>query len=123
VRRAASRQRTVAAFAAVVLVAADLPFIGDAVTRLLAGLTVAADVAVLVDSSGRHNYLASAWHRTAVDARPDTLSDPTGRSMQRLLDGLAVTTVTDDGEWAADCDTWDAIEQARQRATDVENAR
>jgi hypothetical protein len=77
------------------------------------------DVAVLVDGSGRPNYLASAWRRSAACSRLAALGDPAGLSMRMLFDDLVVATVADEGGWATDCDTWDAIQHARLRATNT----
>lgn len=103
----------------VLLLAADLPFVGGAVTALLGRLIEGVDVAVLIDDSGRPNYLASVWRRAAVDSRLAALGDLTGLSMRMLFEGLTVATVTDDGGWGIDCDTWDAVEQARLRAANT----
>lgn len=101
----------------VLLLAADLPFVSGAVPALIAGLTEGVDVAVLVDDSGRPNYLASAWRRTSAESRLAGLGNPTGLSMKMFFDGLTIAEVVDDDDWGTDCDTWVAIEQARVRAT------
>jgi molybdopterin-guanine dinucleotide biosynthesis protein A len=101
----------------VLLLAVDLPFVAAAVPALLAGLTGSADVAVLVDASGRRNYLASAWRRTSIEAQLATLGDPTGLAMRILFDGPRAAVIIDEDGWGTDCDTWEAIEQARQRAS------
>jgi len=112
----------VAAFAAglaattadrVVLLAADLPFVAPAIGRLLA---VDADLAVLVDASGRLNYLASAWRRDVARERLSSLGDVNGASMRRLVEGVRLTAVHDEDGWSDDCDTWEALEAARGRA-------
>ncbi|MGN6722626.1 MAG: molybdenum cofactor guanylyltransferase [Marmoricola sp.] len=96
----------------VLLLGSDLPFIGGAVAPLL---STSADVAVLVDADGRANYLASAWRRHVVEAALARVGDPTGLPMRRLVDGLTVEEVRDTGGWGFDCDTWDAVEEARER--------
>jgi molybdopterin-guanine dinucleotide biosynthesis protein A len=99
----------------VLLLAADLPFIAAAVPALLATLTCNVDVAVLVDSSGRANYLASAWQRASIDARLAELDHPAGLPMRLLFTGLSAAPVLDEDGWGTDCDTWEAIELARLR--------
>jgi molybdopterin-guanine dinucleotide biosynthesis protein A len=95
------------------LLGSDLPFIAGAVMPLL---SLSADVAVLVDQDGRANYLASAWRRSVVEARLEELGDPNGLSMRRLLEGLSVEEVRDTGGWGFDCDTWESLDLARERA-------
>jgi len=113
----------VAAFAAglahtsadrVVLLAVDLPFAGPAIDAVL---STNADLAVLADASGRLNYLCSAWHRKFAEGRLAALGDLAGASMRALLGDSSVTVVEDQGGWSHDCDTWEAIEAARSRAT------
>ncbi|MGN6160101.1 MAG: molybdenum cofactor guanylyltransferase [Marmoricola sp.] len=99
----------------VVLLASDLPFIGEGVEALVAALDSAADVAVLVDADGRANYLASAWRRNQLEAALTRIGDPTGQSMRRLLNGMTVAEVRDTGGWGEDCDTWEALDRARER--------
>jgi hypothetical protein len=96
----------------VLLLASDLPFIGGAIASLS---EPTADVAILVDPDGRPNYLASVWRRDIAESALQRIGDPTGLSMRRLLDDLTVAKVRDTGGWGFDCDTWDAVEQARQR--------
>ena len=112
----------VAAFAAglaavdadvVVLLAVDLPFVAPAVPLLVAA---AGDLAVLVDVTGRVNYLASAWRREVAEARLKSLLDPAGASMRALVSGVAAVSVDDVGGWSDDCDTWESLEAARTRA-------
>lgn len=100
---------------AVLLMASDLPFVEGAVAPLFAALTPDADVALLVDCDGRPNYLASAWSRSPLERHLQSLGDPVGLSMRRLVDGLRTRHVRDTGGWGFDCDTWDALEEARKR--------
>jgi len=99
--------------AVVVLLAVDLPFVAPAIPRLVAS---AGDLAVLVDATGRVNYLASAWRREAAEARLQSLADPAGASMRALVSGVTAATVDDFGGWSDDCDTWESLEAARTRA-------
>jgi molybdopterin-guanine dinucleotide biosynthesis protein A len=101
---------------AVVLLAADLPFVTSAhVDRLLDALG-AADLAVTVDRDGRTNWLCSAWRLTALQGRLDELGDPYGRSMRDLADGIRTQRVDDPGEVALDVDTPADLARARDRA-------
>jgi CTP:molybdopterin cytidylyltransferase MocA len=102
----------------VVILAADLPWIAPAIPRLLASLTDdrAADVAVVVDSAGRRNHLAAAWRRHALSSALDRVTCVDGAAARSLFVGAHVLEVADLAGDASDCDTWDDIEHARQRA-------
>ena len=99
----------------VVLLATDLPFIGDAVPALLDALTPDTEVAVLKDADGRVNYLASAWRQDVIDAQLARIGDPAGLPMRRLFSDLTVAEVADAGGWGFDCDTPEALDIARRR--------
>jgi molybdopterin-guanine dinucleotide biosynthesis protein A len=98
----------------VVLLAADLPHIAPAVPGLIAAIG-RADVALLVDSAGRANYLASAWRRAALVRALAAIETPAGAAMGMLIEHVAVVRVPDPAGWGRDCDTWDDLEQARIR--------
>ncbi|MEU5778487.1 NTP transferase domain-containing protein [Streptomyces venezuelae] len=122
----------------VVVLSADLPFLGEqTVRRLLAELAVSeADGAVLTDPDGRDQPLVAAYRRDALlreiavlGARdghghghshdPDHGHGPgggglTGLPLRRLTARLALTRVADPLA-AFDCDTWDDIASARAR--------
>ena len=101
---------------AVVLLAADLPFVTSAhVDRLLTALG-SADLAVTVDRDGRAHWLCSAWRLAALRARLDDVGDAYGRSMRELADGLRSQPVDDPAEVALDVDTPADLERARDRA-------
>ena len=100
---------------AVLLLASDLPFIAEGVPSLVAALTPGTDVAILVDDDGRANYLAALWRRSSVEARLTGLGDLAGLPMRRMLEGMAVAEVRDTDGWGFDCDTWEALDLARQR--------
>ncbi|WP_375486811.1 molybdenum cofactor guanylyltransferase [uncultured Jatrophihabitans sp.] len=110
----------------VVVLAADLPWVAPAVPVLRAtvgaavGATVgAADVAVLVDGSGRRNHLAAAWRRTALVAAVDRLGEPSGARVRDLFATVRVAAVPDPHGWGRDCDTWDDVAAARSAAQDA----
>ncbi|MGW6526945.1 NTP transferase domain-containing protein [Streptomyces venezuelae] len=124
----------------VVVLSADLPFLGEqTVRRLLAELAVSgADGAVLTDPDGRDQPLVAAYRRDALlreiavlgarddhghghshDPDPDPDHGPgggglTGLPLRRLTARLALTRVADPLA-AFDCDTWDDIASARAR--------
>ncbi|HEY3632454.1 MAG TPA: NTP transferase domain-containing protein [Jatrophihabitantaceae bacterium] len=104
---------------AVVVLAADLPWIAPAVQPLLAALDERHDVAVL-RAGERRNYLAAAWRRpTLVSALAEV--DAAGAAMRALVAaahdaGAGVADVPDQG-WGEDCDTWADLARARARST------
>jgi molybdopterin-guanine dinucleotide biosynthesis protein A len=99
----------------VVLLAGDLPFLRHAVVaQLLAAITD--DGALLVDETGREQWLCSAWHTEAL-RNADRGSD----RLSRALGALTVTRVAlpvAPGEVApwVDCDTQADLQQARELA-------
>ena len=110
---------------AVVVLAADLPFVTSAhVDRLLDALDGpdgpdgpdAADLAVTVDRDGRPNWLCAAWRLDALRARLDELGDAYGSSMRKLADGIRTQSVDDPAELALDVDTPADLAGARDRA-------
>jgi molybdopterin-guanine dinucleotide biosynthesis protein A len=101
--------------ATVVVLAADLPWIGPAITPLRTALDRSgADVAML-SSDGQLNYLAAAWRRSALVAVVHGIDDAAGASMRRLAAGARVVEVPDAGHWGEDCDTWTDLARARAR--------
>jgi molybdopterin-guanine dinucleotide biosynthesis protein A len=95
----------------VVLLAADLPFFtADASARLVAAAGKTG--AVLTDSTGREQWLASAWRTDvlrAANLRP-------GGSLRAALAPLRPTHVPADGHEVLDCDTPDDLARARELA-------
>ena len=97
----------------VVVLAADLPWIGPAVDRLLAGLEADnIEAAILVDRNGRLNPLAAAWRRSTLLAAL-AREPPTGRAMRRLLAGVPLLLILDEDGWSFDCDTQADLDRAR----------
>jgi molybdopterin-guanine dinucleotide biosynthesis protein A len=96
----------------VVVLAADLPFVAPAIPLLLDALP---DVgtALLVDRSGRANYLAAAWQRASLETALAELGDPVGASARALTELTTRVLVPDEGGWGRDCDTWEDLAQAR----------
>ena len=73
------------------------------------------DVAVLVDTGGRVNYLAAVWRtealRAAVAALPSTANAP----VRALYDGARIAHVPDFDACSADVDTPDDLRSAAER--------
>ena len=96
----------------IVVLATDLPWIAPAVPLLVAALP-SSGAALLVDDSGRANYLAAAWRRSILAAALTTLGDPSGASARALTELVPWVRVADEGGWGRDCDTWDDLALAR----------
>ncbi|MEI6620471.1 MAG: NTP transferase domain-containing protein [Actinomycetes bacterium] len=96
----------------VMVLAGDVPFAHTAVPRLLRA-AIDADVAVLVDGSGRDQFLVAAWH---PDALRGALSqtETTGSSVRALFDNARVARVLASGPEALDCDEPSDVERARE---------
>lgn len=100
-----------------VVLAGDLPFIGAAIHPLLDAATSAGvDGALLVDSDGRDQPLAAAYRRDALDRHLAALGSPAGVAMRDLVRPMRVVRVPSDDN-ALDCDTWDDVRRAEERAT------
>ncbi|OAA24722.1 molybdopterin-guanine dinucleotide biosynthesis protein A [Frankia sp. EI5c] len=97
----------------VVVLAADLPFLGAVEIRgLLRRVRVpGAEVVLLSDPSGRPQYLAAAWHTAALRARLPV--DPAGCAVRSLLAGRAVPTVPASARACLDCDDPGGLATAR----------
>jgi len=106
---------------AVAVLASDLPFVNaDILDRLRSELSGSAEVAVLVDDTGRPQWMCSVWRHEALARRLAQLGDPAGRSMQDLVDGAQVRHVTVPAPTGPppwfDCDTVDDVRQAEEWA-------
>lgn len=103
----------------VLLLAADLPFLDrrtvDRLVTALAEAGPAVDAAVLVDAGGRDQPLAAAYRTAPLRTALAALGDPAGLPLRRLTGGLARQLVADTDNVAYDCDTWEDLEQARER--------
>ncbi|WP_155056504.1 NTP transferase domain-containing protein [Streptomyces blattellae] len=114
----AGLRHTTAAY--VVVLSADLPFLGErTVGRLLTTLRDgSADGAVLTDPDGRDQPLVAAYHAQALRHGLGALTQEhgglTGLPLRRLTGGLDLTRVPDPVA-SFDCDTWDDIATARAR--------
>ncbi|MFF3001451.1 molybdenum cofactor guanylyltransferase [Kitasatospora sp. NPDC057940] len=103
----------------VLLLAADLPFLDrrtvDRLVTVLAEAGPAVEAAVLVDAGGRDQPLAAAYRTAPLRIALAALGDPAGLPLRRLIGGLARQLVADTDNVAYDCDTWEDLEQARER--------
>lgn len=111
------------AFAEVVVLAADLPFLTrQAVQTLRSGLAgkPEADGVVLVDQAGRPQSLCGAWRTAALRERLRQLDPPAGRALREVLSGLQVAQVTlrttEPPPWY-DCDTVEDLRLAEEWST------
>lgn len=108
----------------VVLLAADMPFVAPGVPMLVSALreSPTLDGVLLVDAEGRDQPLAGAYWVRALRRRLAEIAEPAGASMRRLLDGLSLRRLPDDGGWTLDCDTWADLRAAHDR-WEAEHAR
>lgn len=104
----------------VLLLAADLPFLDErTVRRLVAALAEegqAAEAALLVDAAGRDQPLAAAYRTAALRTALAAVGDPAGLPLRRLTGALRTLRLADTDAVAYDCDTWEELAQARDRA-------
>lgn len=101
----------------VLVLAADLPWIAPAIPELLDALRSGDhDATVLVDAGGRANPLAAAWRTAALRRALAPHGDGAGVPVRALLAGIRVGRVHDPRGWGQDCDTWDEVHEARERA-------
>jgi molybdopterin-guanine dinucleotide biosynthesis protein A len=98
----------------VVVLAADLPLMQSSdVEQLVERLEkTVADGVVLVDDSGRHQWLCSAWRTDALRAA-DLRADA---ALHRALDGLTIEALATTGGRHAvlDCDTPEDLRRAEE---------
>ncbi|MFD7707950.1 NTP transferase domain-containing protein [Streptomyces sp. NPDC059785] len=109
----------------VVVLSADLPFLGDGtVRRLLTALrpesgSRAVDGVLVTDPDGRDQPLVAAYRARALRRELDALAAGhggalTGLPLRRLTAALDLTRISDPVA-SFDCDTWDDIAAARSR--------
>ncbi|MDW4904729.1 NTP transferase domain-containing protein [Streptomyces sp. ADMS] len=106
--------------AQVVVLSADLPFLGPATVRRLLGAlrTRGVEGALLSDPGGRDQPLVAAYRASALRRELDALTlehgGLTGLPLRRLAGALELIRVSDPVA-SFDCDTWDDIAAARAR--------
>ncbi|MFI7339171.1 DUF6457 domain-containing protein [Streptomyces sp. NPDC050085] len=105
----------------VVVLSADLPFLGERTVRLLLDALAAspeAEGALLADGEGRDQPLVAAYRTAALRRVLDDLRAEhgalTGLPLRLLVRSLTLTRITDPVA-SFDCDTWDDIAVARSR--------
>lgn len=106
----------------VAVLSADLPFLTPSVLADLgAALADGGDVAVLLDGSGRPQWLCSVWRRTALVERLAAWPDPRGVRMRDLTRDAPARPVAVDGSgpppWF-DCDTEEDVRRAEEMLHD-----
>lgn len=100
----------------VAVLAGDLPFIGPALAQLQRCVTAgSSDVGVLVDISGRVNYLAAVWRTSALRAAVAALPAAANAPVRALYDGAAIEHVPDFDACSADVDTAADLQSAAER--------
>lgn len=100
----------------VAVLAADLPFIGGALSQLRECVTLGnREVGLLVDTAGRRNYLASVWRTSALLQALDGLGDPANLPVRALYAGRDSGHVPDFDALGADCDTPADLRSADER--------
>jgi molybdopterin-guanine dinucleotide biosynthesis protein A len=108
--------------ARVLLLAADLPFLGAELVRTLVREAGRADGAVLTDAEGRDQWLAACYQRAALDSRLDRLragrGTLEGSSLRALVSGLDLRRVADPAGLGFDCDTWEDVRHVRRLVED-----
>jgi molybdopterin-guanine dinucleotide biosynthesis protein A len=87
-----------------------------AVERLVEALVARPDVdaVMYVDATGRRQYLAAAYRRTALAEAIGSFDSAAGASMRAVVDGLTVAEIAAHPELTLDCDTWEDVERTRQ---------
>lgn len=104
---------------AVLLLAADLPFLDAGTLRALLGAADGHDGALVVDGDGREQWLCGAWSTAALRAGLAGL-DPHGARLRAVLGGLDAVRVRPPvaagapAPWT-DCDTPEDLAAARSR--------
>ena len=101
----------------VVVVAADLPFVGAAIEHLLhaAVSSPAVEGAILIDGRG-YDQPAAAYRTDPLRHRLARLGPPAGVAVRDLVRSMRLVRVPGD-DASFDCDTWDDVWRADARAT------
>jgi molybdopterin-guanine dinucleotide biosynthesis protein A len=103
----------------VAMLAADLPFIRSELDQLRVVVEISPDkdAAVLVDTNGRLNYLASMWRTSSLRRVIAELGDPIGLPVRALYESVATINVPDFDAHGADVDTPNDLAAAQERIT------
>lgn len=105
---------------AVVLLAADLPFLTPAAIEALLGALAGADRSVAVDDAGRAQPLLSAWRTKSLRAAVSNMGEPGGAAMRSLRADRTVRLELpgDPPPWW-DCDDPPGLARARAAAEEA----
>lgn len=99
----------------VVALACDMPFADAAtVSRLVEAAGDGGDGALLVDETGRRQYLAAAYRRGPLREALNRLEPLHGAPLHRAISVLTLTEVRADPEEAFDVDTWHDVDRSRR---------
>ena len=98
----------------VAVLAVDMPLVTVATVRRLV-LLAAEDGALLVDESGRRQYLCAVYRSEALLAAAPPLEEQRGLSMRKLVAHLDLAEVPALAGEAHDVDTWDDLRELRVR--------
>lgn len=101
--------------ALVIVVAVDMPLVTPATVSRLTDAARAREGAVLLDETGRLQYLCAAYSVAALERSGARLSQDGrhGLSMRRLVEGLDLAPVPPVGPEARDVDTWEDLATLR----------
>ncbi|GAC78549.1 Molybdopterin-guanine dinucleotide biosynthesis protein A [Gordonia malaquae] len=97
------------------LLACDLPRAVEIVRRLADEPIGDDDGVILVDATGRAQWLAGRYRTAALRSSLTRIGDAHGASMRQLVNGLNLRTVHDRTGAAADLDTWADVADYRLR--------
>ena len=106
----------------VAVLAADLPFVTVAMVERLAVAVGDADGAILVDDSGRDQYLLAVYRRSALEASLDELPSATDAPMGDAVRSLQLVRIMDAAA-TGDCDTPEDVTAARRLTEEEEGVR
>jgi molybdopterin-guanine dinucleotide biosynthesis protein A len=108
------------------LLATDMPFVGDLGTKLMKILDAAVaeiDAVIPADSEGKFQPLCAAYRTESVRKACRRIGDLTNGSMKRLIAELNYQSYDAHDEWAlSDVDTVTNLDEARKHARVIEGA-
>ena len=106
----------------VAVIAADLPFVTlDSVERL-AGSVGDVDGAVVVDGSGRDQFLLAVYRRSALTSSLERLRSSIGAPLHDAVGSMDLVRIKDEVA-SSDCDTPDDVTAARRLTEEDEGVR
>jgi molybdopterin-guanine dinucleotide biosynthesis protein A len=100
----------------VLLLAADLPFVGAGLSALWRAIGDShGDAAAFEDSGGRVNYLASIWRTDALRTNVRAVGEVSGAPLRAVYRPTQPALVPDPQDWSTDCDTDEQLAGAEDR--------